>query len=109
MNCKPGDLAVIVRSKFGNDWKLVRVHEASPLNGMPFGTRALVRGNEFVVSHDNAFGWVVEALGEPIKKEHRAYRFCPAPDKCLRPIRDPGADARDETLTWADKPERVTA
>ena len=109
MNCKPGDLAVVVRSNFGNCGKLVRVIGPSPLNGKPLGTKAEIAGGKFQVkSYPSAFSWVIEALGQPLVKESgKSYQICPAGDHHLRPIRD--QDGQDETLTWAGKPEGVSA
>lgn len=101
-NVKAGDLAVIVRSEFGNLGKLVRVLELSPLNGQPQGTRARIHGVYFKLERDsNELCWVVEALGSPLfKKSGRPYRVCPAGDTYLRPIRDPGEDAECNSKAW---------
>lgn len=111
MNCKPGDIARIVNSAFGNNDKLVRVIEPSPLNGKPVGTRAIIAGNPFRVKTPHAsFCWVIEAIGSPIIKESGVgYRVCPASDSHLRPIRDPGDDAVDETLLRLPAPTKETA
>ena len=90
MNCKQGDLAVIVRSLDGNHGALVRV----------------VRDSGY--RDDAQHWWVCEAL-QPIRCADRDVRagdrLCVA-DADLSHIRD--NDGKDETLTWVDKPERVT-
>lgn len=92
MNCKPGDLAVIVRSKIASnighfvvvlddrncdegEW---RCSSASPLVG-----EDLIDG-----------GFRATRPGESVW----------GMDSDLRPIRDPGDDARDETLAWKPVP-----
>jgi hypothetical protein len=53
-----------------------------------------------VPRHFGAPAWIVEAVGSPVpcgpecKPRERFW----APDSALRPIRDPGDDARDEML-----------
>lgn len=83
MNCKPGDLAVVVRSDAGNEGKIVRCLR--------------------IVD-----GWLEgldgSGLGEPVWEVDRVLRACDGSednlinDSYLRPIRDPGDDAVDETL-----------
>lgn len=94
MNCKQGDLAVFVRSEAGNEGKIVRCVR---LNGLvpywaPNGgvvDRWQWETDTYVV---NAFGQMVNV----------------ANDDYLRPIRDPGDDAQDETLQWLDVPSKET-
>jgi hypothetical protein len=82
MNCKPGDLAVVVSTLgypilnrcLGAVVKVVRVSEVR----RPFGPM-----------------WDVE--------HHDMERVA---DACLRPIRDPGEDAKDETLQWKEVPTK---
>jgi hypothetical protein len=90
MNCKPGDLAVIVRGRnialpcLG---RIVRVLSTvpSPYCGSP--------------------AWKLETpLQHPVEGT-MAYIL----DECLRPIRDPGDDARDETLDWLPVPTKEIA
>jgi hypothetical protein len=96
MNCKPGDLAVVVppyadRSLLGCFVSVVRIAPPKPFHsrggvlydpGMPGGP-----------------GWIVDATGPNFPAA--------VADSCLRPIRD--NDGEDETLTWAGKPETITA
>jgi len=81
MNCKPGDLAVVVRITDPRAKKhlgrIVRVTQMLPLGGEPLWWFEPVI-DEFVLAHDSS----------------------------LRPIRDPGDDAQDETLQWLPVPSR---
>jgi hypothetical protein len=104
MNCKPGDLAVIVASPWApeNVGKIVAVLR-------PYREREVVAGVCWnVVSAGQS--WVVESTGSDLawgvpgrtkagRSRQRVYA-----DVCLRPIRDPGDDARDETLDWLPVP-----
>lgn len=81
MNCKPGDLAVIFRCCYPrNVGKLVQV----------------------IDSHRCSTGeWRIKALGEldtNYGDTVRAGQICWADDCDLKPIRDPGEDAKDEML-----------
>jgi hypothetical protein len=83
MNCKPGDLAVVIHTNPA--WtkhigRLVRVLEPS---------KCLPAGH-----------WLTD-IEEP------GYQSVHFWDGWLRPIRD--NDQEDETLTWAGKPEKVSA
>ncbi|MFN4121285.1 hypothetical protein [Acidovorax sp.] len=80
MNCKPGDLAVIFRGAAFSKYigAVVRVVET---DGQFWSTEKSLDGNEKY----------------PIL----------VPDSCLRPIRDPGDDAQDETLQWLPEPSTV--
>lgn len=87
LNCRPGDLAIVVVGE--NSGKLVDVIQEHPIWG---------RGVWRVVPHSNVsstFGH--SKAGAPIGCD----------DYRLRPIRPDEGD--DETLTWAGKPEKVTA
>lgn len=94
MNCKPGDLAVVVQSESGiNLGKVVRVvrrhaSETHDLDGVRFRRAMGPR-------------WVIEPALRTIEGDPLfTYR-----DSGLRPIRDqPGAD---ETLTWAGRPADI--
>lgn len=93
MNCKPGDLAVIVRSHDRrNVGKLVRVLRTYP--------RAEA---SWWISSDSVLHGIYSDW--PVGAEVGMF------DSHLRPIRDPGADAQDETLQWLPVPttEEVAA
>jgi hypothetical protein len=93
MNCKPGELAVVVRGSIG----LGAVIRCIRLLGTfaPFEP-IKVAGRGWHCSVSGGQVWEVE---HPL--------FATASDSCLRPIRDNDGD--DETLAWAGKPEKVTA
>ena len=94
MNCKPGDLAVIVRSDF-------------PAS---IGCLCLVlKSNE--IDHEGMWCWAVRASNK-IEWEYGfktvvLNRHGFVPDAWLRPIRD--NDGEDEMLRIVGKPEGVTA
>ena len=91
MNCKPGDLAVLIRSRAGNEGKIVRcVRLATSVEVM--------RENL-----SRAFGpiWLLD--GPIIHTDGRAKPY--AKDAWLRPIRPQPDDAQDETLTWVSVPK----
>lgn len=89
MNCKPGDLAVIVGS----------TSRGGVFNG------SLLRCVS--VAYDDY--WAVEPLSRPLieifEREGKPFIW----DKRLRPIRDPGEDAKDETLSWLPVPTKEAA
>ncbi|MGC4396010.1 hypothetical protein [Hydrogenophaga sp. T2] len=92
MNCKPGDLAVIVRAsdRFEHAWvgRVIRVTHLSGvgLTGLPC--------------------WAYEGP----RLHHRLFGDATAiADEVLRPLRDPGDDAVDEVLRRIGSPNEVTA
>lgn len=87
MNCKPGDLAVVVRSVSGNLGKVVRV-------------RVMINDVEFI-DGSKLRCWTFEG---PTMFGSLGRLVTVIPDECLRPLRDnPG---QDETLTWAGLPNK---
>ena len=84
MNCKQGDLAVIVRSDTAPEY-IGRIVKLGPATDISFY---------------NIPGWRVD--GPPISGRY----WCIA-DRCVRPIRDQPGD--DETLAWSGKHQGVTA
>ncbi|MGJ7512361.1 hypothetical protein [Variovorax sp. GT1P44] len=91
MNCKPGDLAIMTVSVGGNEGKIVRcLHLRAP-------AQVMVPGGEI-----KDFGplWVID---RELTTWQGGKSRCVA-DQFLRPIRDPGDDARDETLAWKPVP-----
>ncbi len=101
MNCKPGDLAVIIGSGEKNpnsDGRFCEVLYASPIGC------AHTLPNGVVTSGSNAASWVIK-LSNPIMVLWndgvvRAADYASCPDARLRPIRDPGDDAKDESHEW---------
>lgn len=86
MNCKPGDLAVQV-SCYGD--------------GRYIGQ--LYRCLSSFIDGDGEPRWRVEPLSRTLPK----WVAPECDDKHLRPIRDPGEDAVDETLLWLPSPSRT--
>ena len=96
MNCKEGDLAVIVRSDFGHGGKIVRCLKPHISLVWRSGRRGIAS------SPQEVFCWQIDT---PLLKKGKMHNIMN--DECLRPIRDqPGAD---ETLSWKDVPQEVAA
>ena len=87
MNCKPGDLAIVV----GGD----------PLVPPPLG--AIVRVT--VLNYIFSDCWETD----PPIFDPSGRHFIVIQDAHLRPIRNPGDDAQDETLTWLPVPQKEHA
>jgi len=107
MNCKQGDLAVIVcdpRSGSAKTaGKIVEVLHAVP--GRPFN---MPDGHRHEARKTGAW-WVVRFMHEipaPTNNGERMTVYAAAPDQVLRPIRDPGDDATDEMIVLLGKPVR---
>ena len=96
MNCKPGDLAYIVGSVYAeNNGRIVSVLSAS------------------AAEPQCADVWNIECR-TPLSVRNRGGKTvqrlaATCPDKLLRPIRDPGDDAVDQTLNWLSVPESEAA
>lgn len=90
MNCKPGDLAVFVRSEAGNEGKIVRCVRFIGLRHWP------IPDGQFIDDPS----WEID----PPVLSSTGFLLDHAPDSFLRPIRDPGDDAQDETLQWLPVP-----
>lgn len=110
MNCKPDDLAVVIRTRNPNlvD-RLVTVLYAAPV-----GVRFRLPDRQMHQEVPQGF-WVCEFCSPVEAKiglnggeiEARMTRFAPIPDRNLRPIRDPGPDAVDETLLRLPAPREA--
>ena len=88
MNCKPGDLAVFVRSQRRNHGVVVRV------------LRLLSRREREIAGLGHFdFVWETDKEVDTLRGPMRV-----APDSYVRPLRDPGDDAQDETLSWLPVP-----
>jgi hypothetical protein len=82
------------------------------LHAAPVGDFVLPDGQPANCVHADC--WVFEFLGKPksvliagpLGVMTRMARFAQCQDKWLKPIRDPGEDARDETLEWLPVPSR---
>ncbi len=87
MNCKPGDLAVVVKSMAGHEGKILRVLK-------------LVQTPKNYMQLPGGY-WMVDRQLPGISGD-----MTPVfPDAWLRPIRDPGDDAVDETLLRLPAPK----
>jgi hypothetical protein len=106
MNCRQGDIAVIVRSQYRPDLigRIVEVLSLAP-NGVAFRLpngkpHAALRGThpcwvckfQSPVTAPCDYGLTVETL------------YAPVPDECLRPLRD--GDGDDEMLRIAGNPNK---
>lgn len=88
LNCKPGDLAVIVASLPAGAFLIGRFVEVlEPAHDVPEGAAWWVR---------------LRPIVNPLTGESGDEGV--AADCFLRPLRDPGDDARDETLDWIPLP-----
>ena len=83
-NCKPGDLAVVVKAKHSRH----------------IGSLVRVIGKSEFPHSSGLFSWLAVGKIDGVEKAGAA------PDAWLRPIRDPGDDAKDETLNWLPVPMR---
>lgn len=102
MNCRPGDLAVIVRSE---GWGL-----AGEIARLCIGRIVQVRflRPPFNSACPSALVWDIE---KPliVSKDGHDFEVTGVSDDALRPIRDPGDDAVDEMLLRVPSPsEPVT-
>jgi hypothetical protein len=97
MNCKPGDLAITLSPHQETNRlrdKLVTVLDVQVPDVFGFGPGWLIEGRLGLTGLVD----VTRALpGEMVGSDMDRMYF---PDAWLRPIRDPGPDAVDETLTW---------
>jgi hypothetical protein len=96
MNCKPGDLAVIVdghefRQNEGRIVRCLWFRESWKYPGQ-VAWKVEVQGQAPLI------GWITHSSTGPVTTP-----FCLESE--LRPIRDPGDDARDQTLEWVPSKE----
>jgi hypothetical protein len=105
MNCKPGDLAVIVSAKGATPGPIGDVSRAS-IGLIGRVTRLRPPVNPSACS--TALVWEFE---KPmvIRVGASYYDILGCSDFDLLPIRDPGEDARDETLEWLPVPHKEIA
>jgi hypothetical protein len=91
MNCKQGDLAIIVKSTAGNEGKIVRCLKFVPAQKFYTPDKKIVQWDAWEV--DSAFiSW-------------NGTKTSIAPDRMLKPIRD--NDGEDEMLRIAGKPKQL--
>ena len=101
LNCKVGDLAIVVRSQMGNAGKIVKVISPSS-NGWKSSD-----GRTWQQLPGDGVMWIVECAGGLAFQDSSGRRGVlkarPFRDADLRPIRDqPG---EDETLNWVGLPQ----
>jgi hypothetical protein len=106
MNCKPGDMAVIVRSKFAPQLigRIVEVLHSAP-NNRPF---RLPNGQSHEPLSGSRFYWVCKFQNQieaPTDAVYIKTIYAPVPDECLRPIRDQPGD--DEMLRITGLPSET--
>ncbi len=84
LNCRPGDLAVIVKSRAGNEGKVVTC-----LRLIPGGPEWIEPGPRWEIDRDvdSVMGYLVRSIA----------------DVCLRPLRDD--EGEDEMLRIAGRPQ----
>jgi hypothetical protein len=96
MNCKPGDLAIFVRSYCGNEGRIVRVLRL-----------ATDVDRKTIPWEEGRCCWVIDQTVSWGGGGLVFARAALALDDCLRPIRD--TDGEDEMLRIAGRPETVEA
>jgi hypothetical protein len=97
MNCKPGDLAVLVRAlRIENLGKFCTVLE--PLGWLEIGDTFIKDGASYRAVTDG-FHWWVEAQTSILSNNGQNARIH-CPDHALRPIRPQADDADCESLAW---------
>ena len=95
MNVKPGDLAVIVKSKTGNAGLIVEVLRAAPY------VRSILPENGYVYRDSFTPSWVVRSVGSPLIHEiYAPSQYAMVLDERLSPIQNPGDDVPDESAAW---------
>jgi len=96
MNCKQGDLAIVVRSVCGNEGKIVRCVSYLGRLDWHLSDGSVIWSETWMVDRALPNEWGV--LGFQME------------DAQLRPIRDPGEDAQDESKAWLPPvPHKETA
>ncbi len=100
MNCKPGDLAIAIRG----DMSAGRVVRCLRL--MKKGDFVPTKCGRRIGLSEDADVWAVEGFIFFTATNGELVEAAMAQDAQLRPIRDPGEDAQDETLSWLPVPSR---
>jgi hypothetical protein len=93
MNCKQGDLAIVVKSEAGNEGKIVRCVR-------------LIGERDLIGRSGDVLRGAVWEIDVPLP-DWGGRLFPTVSDDQLRPIRD--NDGEDEILRIAGKPQKVTA
>jgi hypothetical protein len=92
MNCKPGDLAMYVGKAAHMRGRVVKCVEL-------LGLKPATGSSEL---------WAMWRV-DPPQPDSPAHVKDWIADRALRPIRDPGEDAKDETLNWLPVPQKEIA
>lgn len=102
LNCRPGNLAFIIKGRPEAIGRVVQVIERAPECEfrMPCGGMTESKPNCWLVKFDSPLS-TYTLMGLPTKVTYGAAR-----DEHLHPIRDPGDDAVDETLLWTSPSHR---
>lgn len=95
MNCKQGDIAVLVRN-------LIRLKAGAIVTCVEFKAETLAWNKVFKTNIVVRNVWVVD-----IKPENPRCAVTVIEDRFLRPLRN--NDGQDQTLTWAGLPGKVKA
>jgi hypothetical protein len=96
MNCKPGDLAIIVDSDAGNEGLIVRVIQLDyHSSSLPTVDR---KGKRIPPTPYWEIDRYIQDFEGGLHKTIADFQ--------LRPIRDPGEDAKDQTLEWLPVPSK---
>jgi len=108
MKCRPGDLAVVIRSEAGNVGKVrTCLRLATFTDFAEEGVPETGPGPYWVMDQDLDAVFqltYVDGSTQTFLAKTRLY-----PDLNLRPLRDPGDDAIDEMLLLVGSPEGATA
>ena len=105
MNCKPGDLAFVINEDPAckeNIGRIVRVLRRSSARHAKHGEWDIEPTSADFLIYDPS----TKRLG---RWGECRWAWVVMPDADLRPIRDPGDDARDETLDWRPVPHKEIA
>ena len=97
MNCKPEDLAVRVKAFHDSYVKVGSVVRCVELNDFT----VVLQGSAGSPDIEATNTWNIEWRG--CTRDARGLLMS-IPDEHLRPIRDPGEDAQDESLQWLPVP-----
>lgn len=102
MNCKEGDLAIVICGEKSSG-RIVRC-----IKLVPGGTVTMTKcGRRVRVNEDDGPQWLVDGWAVFWAPEYGQFEASVIPDYGLRPIRDPGEDAQDETLSWLPVPSKT--
>lgn len=107
LNCKPGDLAIVVRSEYGNVGKIVRVIKPSLGNAAAQGTEFREHDGQPWLKSNNDYLWFIECESGIRASNKKTYTLAPGRDISLRPLRN--SEGEDEMLRVAGKPNKEIA